>query len=410
MKKLFVVLFAFTFIYGGRVFYDFEKIAPSVIKRSKNYCVRNFKKAKKFCFEAQFEYIDTKSLTHFPFLKSLQKEGKESLNLFEQIDIKAKAKEVAENDFETKFYTKEKMYLFSVNKIAYTIKYIDIFYSGGAHGNYYVSYKNVDKNGKEIKLTDIISDLEGFKKAALTIYKKERGLKPNEALTKDGWFDNKFVLAKEFALTNEGILFTYNPYEIKAFAAGTTTFLVPFNEVKNYINNSFLAPLLKPTKERNYFFVDEYGDKIYIKLTLKQIKKDRFKVYVKFFNFAEFAQKCWLSLSLPQFIKSKDILNLQKSGFESVKIYPKGSKIYNIAKQKAIRAKYLLVEGELEKSNIGEFSFEVTTKAYNFLKIYLRASLKEIEKKELYTFPENDTLKYKSDQQGFSVFEIKVQK
>ena len=408
MKSLFFILLSFSLLYSGRVFYDFEKFNPSVIKRSKSYCINNLKKAEKFCYEAKFEYFDANSVANFPFKKSLEKEIKDILTLYEIIDIKSKAKEFVENEYGMKFFDNEKMLLFSLTNISYTIKYIDTSYSGGAHGSYYVSYKNIYKNGKEIKLSDIITDLKGFKKEALKIYKKERGLKANESLTKDNWFDNKFVLAKEFALTDEGILFTYNPYEIKAYAEGITNFLVPFSQVKNYINSSLLTPLLKAKKKKSYYFIDEDEGKIYLKLTLSKIDGNRFRVSAKIYNFAEFADKSWLSVSLPQFFKAKDIKHLQKRGFKSVKIYPKGSKIYNIAKHKAIKAKYLLVEGELKDSNLGEFSFEIDAKALNSLKIYIRASLKEDSQKEPYTFPLNYTPRYKSDQQGFSVFVIKI--
>ncbi len=409
MRVFLFVILSFSLLLGDRVFYDFEKINLSLIKSSKSYCINNFKKAAKFCYETKFTYPDANSVANFPFKNSLNKELKNTLNLFKKIDIKAKAKEAAQSDFGSSFFDNEKMLLFSVNKIAYTIKYIDTSYSGGAHGSYFESYKNLDKNGKEIKLTDIINDLEGFKKEALKIYKKQRGLKPDEPLTNDGWFDNKFVLAKEFAVTNEGILFTYNSYEVKPYAAGITTFLVPFNRVKNYINSSLLAPLLKTKKEKNYFFADENKGKIYLKLTLTQTGGNKFKVSAKIFNFAEFAQKCWLSISLPQFFNAKDILHLQKSGFKSVKIYPKGSRIYNIEKQKAIKAKYILVEGGLEDAQVGELSFEVNVKALNSLKIYLRASLKESAQEEPYTLPINYSSEYKSDQQGFSVYSIKIE-
>jgi len=57
------------------------------------------------------------------------------------------------------------------------------------------------------------------------------------------------------------------------------------------------------------------------------------------------AKKSWLSISLPQIKSASKVLHLEKKGFKSVKIYPKGSKIFNYQSQKIMRAKYLLVEG-----------------------------------------------------------------
>ena len=306
------------------------------------------------------------------------------------------------------FFDYEDIRFFSLTKIGYSLKYQETSYEGGEHGNYYEGFKNFYKGRKELKLKDIIVNKKGFKKEALKIYKEQKGLTADEPLTKDGWFDNKFVLAKEFAITEEGILFLYNPYEIKPFALGITRFLVPFGRVRKYLNLSLLKPLLNSKKIKSYYFIDEDEGKIYLKLTLNRIGRNKFLVSAKIFNFSEFSFRAWLSLSLPNFFERKDVDNVSKIGFKSVKIYSKGNKIYNIKKHKSMRAKYILVEGELENSKVGEFSFEINVKSKSSLKIYLRSSIEENGKEEPYTFPINYSPEYRTDQQGFSVFTVMV--
>lgn len=408
--KLFLIIALFLGLAeADEVFYNFENFNLPQVKLSKKYCITSFKKSEKYCCETKLSYPDSAKISNFPYQESLKKEIKKALEDYKKNNIKVKTWVNLKDEIASTFFDYKEIHLFALTEIGYSLKFAGSSYSGGAHGNYYVGFKNFDKNGKEMKLSDIITDLKGFKKEALKIYKKQHNLKPNDPLTKDDWFDNEFILPKEFAVTNSGILFLYNPYEIKPYAAGVTKFFVPFNKVKNYLNSSLLAPLLKSKSKKSYYFIDESEGKIYLKLTLTQTGGNRFKVSTKIYNFVEFSQKCWLSLSLPQFFKAKDVMYLQKSGFKSVKIYPKGSKVYNIAKNKTIKAKYVLVEGELKDTQKGEFNFELNAKALNSLKIYLRASLKESGKEEPYTLPINYSPEYKTDQQGFSVFEINLE-
>lgn len=391
---------------GGRVFYNFEKVNLARKKYQKGYCVNSFKIGAKYCYETKLTYPDIIKISNFPYKDSLKKECRKALDNFVKKDIKSKVLDNFNNGDTSIFFDYEDVRLFSLTKIGYSLKYRNSLYEGGAHENYYEGFKNFYKGKKELKLKDIVIDKKRFKNEAQKIYKEQRGLAPNDPLTKDGWFDNKFVLANEFAITNDGILFLYNPYEVKPFALGITKFLVPFDRVKKYLNLSFLKPILNTGKGKSYYFIDEDEGKIYLELSLNRIKSNKFLVSAKIFNFSEFSDKAWLSLSLPQFFEAKDIVNLKKIGFSSVRIYPKGRKIYNIKKDKSIRAKYILVEGELKNLKVGEFSFELKMKSLNFLKIYLRSSIKENGKKEPYTFPMNFSPEYKTDQQGFSVFVV----
>lgn len=114
-------------------------------------------------------------------------------------------------------------------------------YEGGAHGNYSTYFVNYDpRTAQRIRLTDLIrADAgEALRALAEELFRKQEGLQPNQKLDGDYFFENgRFRLNDNFTLTDAGLRFLYNPYEIKPYAAGQTTLDLPW---------AALRPLLKP--------------------------------------------------------------------------------------------------------------------------------------------------------------------
>lgn len=116
------------------------------------------------------------------------------------------------------------------------ISYIHSDYVGGAHGNTNISYLNYNpKTNQPLTLDSlIIAD----KKVELTklgesIFRKDEGLTATEPLDEKYFFEHgKFSLAQSFYVGKEGLVFTYNPYEIKPYAAGITELIIPFAALK----------------------------------------------------------------------------------------------------------------------------------------------------------------------------------
>lgn len=54
-------------------------------------------------------------------------------------------------------------------------------------------------------------------------------------------FDNTIQTTTNFCVTQKGILFLYNPYEIAAYAYGEIELFIPFEEVKNVLNPLFVT-------------------------------------------------------------------------------------------------------------------------------------------------------------------------
>jgi len=160
-------------------------------------------------------------------------------------------------DYET-FIAREKEYgqtwfLEIKNKVAAQKKnYLSVLstfvsYEGGAHPNTMLSYLNYDpQTHKEILLDSLIQpgSMSKLTAEAEKIFRKNEKLTPTANLGDNYFFkDNKFSLNNNFTVTEEGIKFLYNPYEIKAYVFGITELTVPFSTLKEIARpHSLLSP------------------------------------------------------------------------------------------------------------------------------------------------------------------------
>ena len=127
------------------------------------------------------------------------------------------------------------------------MRYTHSDYTGGAHGNTYISYLNYNpKTNTTITLDSLL--LPNTKSELLTIaesiFRKNEKRSPSAPLEGRYFFENgKFSLPESFYVTKEGLEFIYNAYEIKAYAYGTTTLFIPNAQLKNLAKpNTILTP------------------------------------------------------------------------------------------------------------------------------------------------------------------------
>ena len=112
-------------------------------------------------------------------------------------------------------------------------------FEGGAHGSTGISYINWNsKNDNKIKLDDLL--IKNYKSRLNTIAEKifriEENLSDTASLATNYFFkDNKFALNDNFLITPLGLSFYYNNYEIKPYAAGPTTLLIPYRKIKSLL-------------------------------------------------------------------------------------------------------------------------------------------------------------------------------
>jgi hypothetical protein len=126
------------------------------------------------------------------------------------------------------------------------------YFTGGLHDLYDHIYLNYDNRNHQ--LITLKSQLKPgtqnqLKVISEHIFRTNEGLAPEEELD-DYFFENKkFDLPANFTITDKGLLFFYDYYEIKPFAAGTTTLIVPFAELEDLVlPNSVLANQMRRNK------------------------------------------------------------------------------------------------------------------------------------------------------------------
>jgi len=133
----------------------------------------------------------------------------------------------------------------------FSIDYMEYSYTGGAHSNTNVSFKNFNlNNGDEIKLSDIISEAKQNKltKIAEEEFRKLKNITPDADLGQAGfWFENnKFYLNENFLIGDNSLVFFYNNYEITAYAFGPTELEISYQKIRDLIKeNSIISNFIE---------------------------------------------------------------------------------------------------------------------------------------------------------------------
>lgn len=109
---------------------------------------------------------------------------------------------------------------------------------GAAHPNHFSVMYNIDLNtGKLIKLTNLFKNgtNKQLNKIAEHLFIKENGFE-------DWDFEKgKFELNSDFIIQKDGLLFTYDAYEIGPYAAGDPSVFIPYSKIKDLLQpNSIL--------------------------------------------------------------------------------------------------------------------------------------------------------------------------
>lgn len=113
-------------------------------------------------------------------------------------------------------------------------------YSGGAHGNYSEGDLIYDMNHQRlIDLSDITTmDSVHLQKLIEAQFRKDHGLAPTDSLN-TMLFDNHLPPNENFSFTQQGIQFTYNPYEVASFATGFIYVFISYEQLKGTLVPEF---------------------------------------------------------------------------------------------------------------------------------------------------------------------------
>lgn len=129
-------------------------------------------------------------------------------------------------------------------------------FAGGAHGMETTQFLVFDLNTGN-KLTEHDVFVEGFEPKMADLLKKQlmfdNGFENEEHMLTSGYFSAENIAPNgNFSLTEEGITYIFNPYEIGAYSLGQTEITVPFAKIKSVLKkDSPIQALIeaKPEKE-----------------------------------------------------------------------------------------------------------------------------------------------------------------
>jgi hypothetical protein len=398
MKKIIFFTMVTTLLSNAQILDAFYQLKP---KNMENKECKSGKKAT-LCLSKSLIYPTTnvlkdelkRSLTHY-IEKAKLSYKKATLNKYLD-DVDLDTEDMIAGEYETQ----ESLDLFDYNSPIMTISDSFYRYEGGAHGNGGVSFINYDiKSKKELALKDVVDESNTkFLAIAQREYRKSEKLLPNQSLQDSGWFDNKFELSDNFAITSKGLLFHYNAYDIKPYAAGMTEFLLPYSKIEPFIKSSVVKKIKREVEDKK-ITIDKSSNKGRATFNIQKLKDGSYKVDIDTSIYLN-AKKVWFSLSFPDFKNSNEIKLLKSSNTNSFKLYKIGSKLFSKKTKKAVKSKYPLLEAESKKSDF-QLSFNVKKpKEMSYFCIDYRVTTKT---KSLL---DNENYNELHDQQGFSVNRI----
>lgn len=133
----------------------------------------------------------------------------------------------------------------------FSIDFLEYSYTGGAHANTVVTFKNFNlADGTEIRLDEIISsdNQQELKIIGEAEFRKLKELTTKADLGQAGfWFENnEFYLNDNFLITDSSLVFYYNDYEITAYAFGPTELIIPYSKIATLVSDkSIVKPFIK---------------------------------------------------------------------------------------------------------------------------------------------------------------------
>jgi hypothetical protein len=110
------------------------------------------------------------------------------------------------------------------------VKRILDFYDGGAHGMYGTDYRVFDRNTARLVTLSDIADagrLSDLREAVVEELRKKFELREDERLTDAGFFEDDIALTENFFLSEDGIGFHWNPYDVAPYVFGEIEVVVP---------------------------------------------------------------------------------------------------------------------------------------------------------------------------------------
>ena len=117
--------------------------------------------------------------------------------------------------------------------------HLDEYGAGAAHNQMATVFELFDKTtGRKVKFQELVTDSTKLLKVVEAAFRKKMNVPPNANLAKKGFElrnGKYFFLPTNIGLTDKGVFFHYNPYEIAAFVVGGIDFEIPYEQLKPYL-------------------------------------------------------------------------------------------------------------------------------------------------------------------------------
>ena len=137
------------------------------------------------------------------------------------------------------------------------VEYSD--YEGGAHGSYRIIYTNIDLNElvtiseEDLFVPDYFKRLTD--KIVQSLMKQYDAESPNSLLTNGFFTIEDIVPNNNFWLSDNGIHYSYNEYEIAPYAMGVIDVVVPYSELTEIISPNGIIARYFTDKRQEYISI-----------------------------------------------------------------------------------------------------------------------------------------------------------
>lgn len=140
-----------------------------------------------------------------------------------------------------KWFIQRRIEIIADNSRFITMQLSEENYLGGAHGMSVHLFANFDPStARRIGLDELVREgqMDELNKTGEALFRKENNISAEQSLKEAGYFyleddgpGSPFHLTENFAITTEGLLFYYNPYDIAPYSMGSTILKMPFDAI-----------------------------------------------------------------------------------------------------------------------------------------------------------------------------------
>lgn len=125
-----------------------------------------------------------------------------------------------------------------------SVEFAEREFTGGAHPVEIRVYRMYSiPGGERITLADILNEGAKSQLAAVAepAFREQKKFPDDAEYDERNYFfkEGQFSLNENYALTERGLLFYYNPYEIAPYSEGATRLLLPYGQIDSLLTGSF---------------------------------------------------------------------------------------------------------------------------------------------------------------------------